>query len=77
MKKTNGQRERLRKFLDKGGKVHRLNALTRLGIFELSSRLGELRKEGYSIDKDWITINNKFGEKIDVMLYWKRNETAH
>jgi hypothetical protein len=76
MKKTNGQKERLKNFLDKGGKVHRLNALTRLGIFELSARLGELGKEGYPIDKNWIVINNRFGEKIDVMLYWKDTKKA-
>jgi hypothetical protein len=74
MKKENGQRERLKKHLDKGLQITRLSALTRLGIFELSARLIDLQREGYKIDKRSIIVNNKFGEKTRVMLYWKMKE---
>jgi hypothetical protein len=74
MKKPNGQKERLKKHFDKGLQITRLTALTRLGIFELAARLGELHKEGYQVEKRPIIVNNKYGEKIRVMLYWKKLE---
>jgi ABC-type antimicrobial peptide transport system ATPase subunit len=63
------QTERLKAHLDTGQPIHRLTALTDLGIFELSARMNALSKSGYAITRKPITIINRFGEKIRVVEY--------
>lgn len=61
------QAQRLKDHLDKGESVTRLTALTMLGIFELSSRIGEIESDDYKINRKRITVNNRFGESTNVM----------
>jgi len=63
------QCKRLKSALIAGKKITRLSAYTDLGIFELSSRIGELEKEGVVIDRRRITVYNRYGEKTNVMEY--------
>lgn len=65
------QRERLQTYFENGGKVTRLNAFLELGICELSSRIGELEKSGYAIEREMIHITNRYGETVRVMQYRK------
>jgi len=65
------QAQRLKDHLDKGESVTRLSALTHLGIFELSSRIGEIESDDYQITRKRITVNNRFGESTNVMKYTK------
>lgn len=65
------QKKRLMEYLDKGYPVTRLNAAVELGIFELSARIGELEKLDYPIVKRWVTVKNRFGERVRVMQYKK------
>ena len=71
------QKQRLKKHLDSGQSINRLSALLDLGIFELASRIGELEKDTYPIDKDRTTITNRFGEKVSVMVYSKKTNDAN
>jgi hypothetical protein len=68
------QPERLQAHLDTLQPITRLSALTELGIFELSSRIGELTKSGYPIQRQMITVVNRWGESIRVMEYKKKVE---
>ena len=65
----NGQKERLRNHLESGKSITRLSALTDLGIFELSSRIGELVADGFEINRQRIKVVNRFGEVVNVMEY--------
>jgi hypothetical protein len=53
-----------------GRKITRLSALTELGIFELSARIKKLESEGNQIQRQSITVTNRFGEKTRVKEYW-------
>lgn len=63
------QSERLLDHLKNGKSITRLQALVDLGIFELSARIIELEKLGYSINKTRIQITNRFGEACRVTRY--------
>lgn len=64
------QAERLLEYFESGRRITRLDAYQILGIFELSARVVELEKKGHVIDKNRITVINRFNEKIRVMEYW-------
>jgi hypothetical protein len=63
------QEKRLLNYLQQGNKITRLKALTELGIFELSSRIVALQKQGYVFIKNRIVVNNQFGEKCSIVEY--------
>lgn len=63
------QRERLLEHLKTGESIDRLNALTELGIFELSARIIDLEERGYSIIKTRKTVINRWDERIRVVEY--------
>lgn len=63
------QEKRLLNYLQQGNKITRLQALVELGIFELSSRVVALQKQGYIFIKNRITVTNQFGEKCTVVEY--------
>ena len=64
------QRERLLDHLLAGNTIHRAGAYQELGIFELSSRVGELEALGNVIPRKPMTVINKWNEKVRVTLYW-------
>ena len=49
--------------------VTQIDALNELGILRLASRISELRSDGYVIEKEMISVENKFGEKCFVARY--------
>ena len=66
------QLTRLRDHLTQGKPITRLHSFIELGICELSSRIGELQRTGFAIDKRWITVTNRYGEKCRVVEYISR-----
>jgi hypothetical protein len=64
------QRERLQEHFLSGKTITRLTAYEDLGIFELSSRVGELEAGGCVIPRKNMTITNRWNEKVRVTLYW-------
>ena len=49
--------------------VTQIDALHELGILRLASRISELRSDGYVIEKEMISVKNRFGEKCSVARY--------
>lgn len=49
--------------------VTQIEALNQLGILRLASRISELKSDGYVIEKEMISIKNRFGEKCSVARY--------
>ena len=56
-------------YLQQHGQLTRATAFYRLGIAELSSRIGELEKEGWNIPRKPVTFKAKNGRKVRVMEY--------
>lgn len=65
-----GQRDRLLEHLQTGSTIHRAGAYHELGIFELSSRVGELEALGHIIPRHSMKVTNRWNEDVRVTLYW-------
>jgi hypothetical protein len=63
------QTERVLDYLTQFGSITALEALRDLGIMHLSSRITELRRRGYPVERDMIEVKNRFGEKTRVARY--------
>ena len=63
------QRNRIIRYLKDFGSITAYEAVSELGILQLSSRLGELEKMGYSFERERLTRKNRYGEKVTFMRY--------
>lgn len=63
------QEERLLAYLSKHNKgITQFEALTELGIMRLASRISSLKRQGYSIETKFETVNTRYG-KASVARY--------
>lgn len=46
-----------------------MQALVELGIFRLAARINDLRKMGYRIAREMVTVLNRYGESCRVAQY--------
>lgn len=65
----NTQAGRLLAHLQAGNTITRLQSFLTLGIIELSARCIDIEREGYTINKKRIKVENRFGEQISVTEY--------
>lgn len=49
--------------------VTQITALSELGILRLASRISEIRKDGYMVSKEMVSVTNRYGEKANVAKY--------
>lgn len=70
MNKRNTQCTRLLDYLkDHKEGITQLEALNQLGIMRLTSRICELKEDGYLFKKEMITVLNRFNEKCSIARY--------
>jgi hypothetical protein len=55
--------------LQSGQRVTPLDAWSLLGIYRLSARIHELKKDGWCISSKSVSVENRFGESILVSEY--------
>lgn len=65
----NTQNRRLLEYLQTHVSITPLEAWTHLGIYRLSGRVFDLRKEGHRITSKIVTVRNKWGEEARVASY--------
>ncbi len=63
------QKEEILLYLMEKGSITRLQAACELHIFELASRIGELRKKGYNIKGTRMPAVNKYGRASHYNIY--------
>ena len=63
------QGEEILEYLKDKGSITRLEAACELHIFELASRIGELRRKGFVITSDRMHGVNKNGRKTHYNIY--------
>ena len=63
------QNERILKYIEKFGSITQFEALQDLGIMRLASRISDLRRLGYPITSEMITVKNRFEEDCHVKRY--------
>ncbi len=57
---------RIIKYMQDFGEIDTLTAMRDLGVLRLASRISELKKNGYDINKRTIKGKNRYGETV----YW-------
>ena len=63
------QNQRIIDYMEIHGTITQLEALQKLGIMRLASRISDLRRKGYSIESEMVTVENRYGEKCRVKRY--------
>ena len=63
------QQEEILLYLTEKGSITRLEAACDLHIFELASRIGELKKKGYNISSERVNSINKRGRRTHYNIY--------
>lgn len=56
---TKSQEKRILNYLQNGGKITTLEALDKFGCLRLSGRIYDLKRKGYNIKSNRITVNKK------------------
>ena len=56
-------------YMRRFGSITQHDALLDLGVARLASRISELKKDGYNIKSEMITVKNRFGENCYVKRY--------
>ena len=63
------QNERILAYIAEFGSITQLEALRDLGVMRLASRISDLRKKGYAIVSERVTVSNRWGEKCPIKKY--------
>lgn len=63
------QAKRVLGFLGRYKTITALTALEALGVMSLSSRICELKREGFKIEGKKIAVHNRYGETVHVNKY--------
>lgn len=63
------QNERILDYIAQFGSITQLEALRDLGVMRLASRIADLRKQGFPIISETVSVSNRFGEKCNIKRY--------
>ena len=63
------QAERIIDYIEKFGSITQYEALQDLGVMRLASRISDLKKQGYHIKGETVTVKNRFEEDCYVKRY--------
>ena len=69
------QAERVLAYIERFGSITQYEALQDLGVMRLASRISDLKKMGYPIKGEIITVRNRFEEDCYVKRYSLGGET--
>lgn len=64
------QKELIIKYMEDFGSITTIEAFTDLGITKLTTRISELRKDGYIIASKKIDKKNRYGKPVKFNRYW-------
>ena len=64
------QHERVLQYLENGKSITTLDAWRELGITRLAARVYEMKQLGHPIQKNTITVTNRFDEKCSIAEYY-------
>ena len=63
------QNERIIDYMNRFGSITQYEASADLGIMRLASRISDLRRLGYAIEGEMVTVKNRFQEDCHVKRY--------
>lgn len=63
------QAQRVLQYMEDFGSITQLEALNDLGVMRLASRISDLKKDGYPIRSEIVTVKNRYGEHCNIKQY--------
>ena len=63
------QNQRIIDYINEFGSITQIQALSDLGVMRLASRISDLKKLGYPVESEMITVKNRYGEECRVKSY--------
>lgn len=63
------QCERIIQYMKEFEGITQLEALKELGCFRLASRINDIKRKGYNVRRDMITLKNRWGEPVRIAKY--------
>lgn len=63
------QAERVLAYIDEFGSITQMQAMQDLGVMRLASRISDLKKMGYPIQSEVVTVKNRFDEDCYIKRY--------
>ena len=70
------QNQRILAYIDRHGSITQLEAIRDIGCMRLASRISDLKRLGYPIVSETITVDNRYGEKCHVKKYMMGEDDA-
>ena len=64
------QCERILNYMTTHGRISDSIARDQFGCHRLASRICDLGKQGYRIDREDKTVVNRYGQKVQIREYW-------
>lgn len=64
------QKELIIQYMNDFGSITTIEAFSDLGITKLTTRISELRRDGYVIASKRIEKKNRYGKKVKFNRYW-------
>jgi hypothetical protein len=64
------QNQMILEALENGEKLTPMDAIKHFGCTKLSTRIGELKREGHPINGKFVARKNRFGKIVHVQEYW-------
>ena len=68
------QNQRIIDYINEFGSITQFEALRDLGVMRLASRVSDLKRLGYPVESEMITVKNRYGEECRVKSYSLRGE---
>lgn len=63
------QAERVLAYIERFGSITQFEALQDLGVMRLASRISDLKKQGYPIQSEVVSVRNRFEEDCYIKRY--------
>ena len=63
------QCEKILEYMQKHNGITQLDAFLDIGCWRLASRICDLKKQGYAIKREMVTVKNRYDEDVQVAKY--------
>lgn len=68
------QAQRVLDYMERFGGITQFEAIRDLGCMRLASRISDLKKQGFPIRSETVTVQNRFGENCYIKRYALQEE---
>ena len=65
------QAEQIAKYIEDYGSITPAEAFKDLGVTKLATRISEMIRDGYRVEKELVTGTNRWGHRVSYMKYKK------